>query len=149
MQLILRRLKEKDISRIIEMAAEIEYQTKVKVSDKTIFWSAEELKNWIKKSNDPLIVAEREGEIIGFVLFAIHQPTEKAALENILVAKEFRRQGIATKMLRTALKEMKKQKVKYICSLVKIGNRDVFGLLTSQKFTQGYRFHWFEKTWRK
>jgi len=144
-----RRLKEKDIPRILEMAGEPEYQKEVKVTDQTAFWTAEELKNWVKKSKDPLIVAEDNKKIIGFILFTVHHATGKATLENILVSPKYRGKGIGTKLLKTALEELKKQGVKYICALARNDNEEVISFLLNSGLKDGYEFIWFEKTWRK
>jgi len=148
MRLKFRRLEEKDIPKILALAKERKYQTAVKVSDKTAFWTKKELINWVNKSQYPLIIVENEGKIIGFIFFTVHHPTGKATLENILVSQKYREKGIGTKLIKISLKELKKQGVRYICALARADNEDMVNFLLNNSFKDGYEFIWFEKTWR-
>jgi ribosomal protein S18 acetylase RimI-like enzyme len=98
----------------------------------------------LEKEDDPLFVAEVKGEIIGFVLCQVHNPTRKATIENIVVKEEYRQKGIASMLLQKCLDDLKKLGPVYICALTKINNEATLNFMIKHGFRRGYEFVWLE-----
>lgn len=116
------------------------------VSKESSFWEEDQLKNWIKKSKDPLIVACVNNQTVGICLARIHHPTHNAILENLLVREEFRNKGIGAQLLKRCLQELKAQGVTYVYGLAHLEDTNSIKFLTKRGFKKGYNFTWLEKS---
>jgi len=137
-----RRMKEIDIPEIIALA---KTTPSVAVSEKTRFWTEEELQGWITKSNDPLIIAETNGEIAGFILARIHHPTHNGIIENLMIKTKYQRKGIGARLLQQCLKQLKVQNVVFVYTLIHLEDINVIEFVRKNGFRQGYKFNWFER----
>jgi ribosomal protein S18 acetylase RimI-like enzyme len=63
--------------------------------------------------NKELLVADREGELVGFIHYAMHEDVIDGGLNAFIttfyVAPEFRDKGVGSKLLRTAIKDALKR----------------------------------------
>ncbi len=138
-----RKAKQKDILELIKIGKDIkEFDIS---SEAGGFWPKEILKEWINSKNDVILIAEENEKIIGFVMFSFHKPTKKATWENAWVSKEFQNRGIATKLMKEAIEILKKNGMKYICSLIKEDSKKSIKLHEKNNFKKGYKFWWFYK----
>lgn len=141
--MIIRKAKVSDVDFIYTVGKKVkEFQVDPKVGG---FWSKKDIKNWILSKDDVCLIAEEKGEIVGFALFSHHVPTAKVVFENAWVKESFRSKGIASKLFKEGLKELRKKGADYICSLTK---EDAFSSLAFQKknrFNKGYKFFWFHR----
>jgi len=64
--------------------------------DEVVFWDKASLEKWVRSEKDQCFVAEMDGDIIGFILSHIHNPTGKVEIENVYIKEEFRREGNVT-----------------------------------------------------
>lgn len=90
------------------------------------FWTQEQLENWQKSETDLLLVAEHENKVIGFTFFAGHAPTKKATWENLYVAPEYRKRGIADALAKTGMKEIKSLGYIYVMGCIRAEDRESF-----------------------
>jgi len=109
------------------------------------FWNKEQLQNWIKSKSDVLLVAKEKEKIVGFILIAVHNPTQKATIENIWVHENYRKNGIANKLVAQGLNQLKEKNVKYICALAKVDNLVSIKFFEKNNFSKGYDFTWLHK----
>jgi len=138
---LFRRMKEKDIQGVMKMGKEAPGSA---VTEETSFWTEEELKNWIKNSNDPLIIAQVNDEIAGFILATIH-PSLTATINNIIVKEEYQGKSIGTQLLNQCLEDFKKQGVVYVYIAVHLEDKELIDFMTQRGFYPDKKFLWLEK----
>lgn len=141
-----RRMVEADLPQVMNLGNRTE---EFQVGEDSSFWPESTLRRWLVSSNDPLIVAESEGEIVGFILGAIHHPTKKTTLENILVTEEYRGRGIGRLLIDCFMTEMERHGVEYVCALSKTTNVPTINFLLKNGFARGHDFVWIYKSLRE
>lgn len=92
---VIRELKEEDLAEVLEISKE----------SFTIPWSLKSFMNEFLSKYSILKVAELNGQIVGYIV--IRKLFEEAEILSIAVKKEFRRRGIATKLIENILDEIK------------------------------------------
>lgn len=108
-------------------------------------WSKDQLKNWMNSKDDVLIVAEEEGQIIGYSLCINHVPTGKSTIENVWVSEEYRNKGIAKDLIEYSINELKEKGSTYVCGFTKEDNLPPTKLLEKEGFDKGHLFYWMSK----
>ena len=108
------------------------------------FWSKEALERWVE-SEDPTLVAESAGSIVGFVLVAYHSPTKKAVIENIWVNSEYRNQGIAKSLLDKVETILQEQDCQYVQLLTKRANKRAQDFFEQNGYHLGQDCVWVDK----
>lgn len=108
-------------------------------------WDKETLKNWVTAGKDIMLVAEIEGKVAGFQLTQLHLPTRSGYLSDIAVHPDFRRQGIATRLIEEVLTRMKQQGITYVYGLTKVNNQKIHEVLNNLGFYKGEAFYWFDR----
>lgn len=141
-----RRMAEEDLPQVMNIGNRTEG---FQVGEDSAFWPESTLRRWLISSDDPLIVAEIEGEIVGFILGAIHHPTKKTTLENILVTEEYRGRGVGKLLLDSFMKEMESRGVEYICALSRTDNTPAIHFFVKNGFKKGNDFSWIYQNLRK
>lgn len=106
------------------------------------FWTEEQLRSWIQDGNDVLLVAEKGSKVIGYFMSCLHKPTKKATIENLYVDKKYRREGIATSLLKKGLEQLKNRGVEDIVALIEEDNVSIKELLKNYGFNKGPEFIW-------
>lgn len=139
----MRSMRASDIPKIIKISKDIG-EFRVGLKDKG-FWSKEQLTNWVRSRKDSLIVAEKNNEIIGFVMFAHHVPTGKVTFENAWVDQKLRESGIARKLVEEGIKDLRKKGATYLCGLAKKDNLASVKFLEKSKFMKGFDFSWLHR----
>lgn len=107
------------------------------------FWTKEQLEKWVK-SDDVLLVAESNGQIVGFALTAHHKPTGKVTWENQMVLPEFRGQGVARALTEELERRLKEKGATYVHFLVKDTN-EFLNHYKNIGYDIGHKFVWFGK----
>lgn len=95
MKVNIRNLEEKDLPHVMEIARQ----------SFTIPWSIKSFKKELLSDTSLLKVAEIDGEIVGYVVF--RRILDEVELLSIAVSPSFRRKGIATKLIKETLNEIK------------------------------------------
>ena len=112
------------------------------------FWTEEELRDWIENVDDITLGYFVEEELVGFCLSHCNKKISKVYIENIFVAPQFRRQGIATQLLASLLDECKKayadEIFRYI-ALVEKNNIPAIESLKKAGFNIGETMYWIQK----
>ena len=97
-------------------------------------------KKWVKavltsKKRNLVLIAEENGKIAGFIIAHYLTDVEESILSDIYVKADYRRKGIATKLLREYERISKKNNIKDVTELVLVTNKKM------QQFTEkhGYR----------
>ncbi|MBT4174989.1 GNAT family N-acetyltransferase [archaeon] len=139
----IRLAKTSDVNEILKLGNLVE---EFKVSKKVVtFWPKKILLNIIKSKFDFLIVAEESNEIKGFIIVNFSPVFKKATIENIFVVKEFRGKKLAEKLLSSAIKELKKLKCEYVCSIVETDNPKSMKFFKKSDFNRGIDCVWMDK----
>ena len=110
------------------------------------FWLEEQLINWCQSVNDVCLVAEHDGEIIGFSLYAMHVPTKKVTWENMYVIPEMRKSGIGAKLTTEGLKQIKEKGCTYVMGCVNAEDKDGFATyLEKFGFKKEHQMLWIDR----
>ncbi|HEY4512378.1 MAG TPA: GNAT family N-acetyltransferase [Candidatus Paceibacterota bacterium] len=111
--------------------------------EEIIFWSEETLSNWAKEKDGSMIVAvDQDAGIAGFLL-ATFSKGGVATLENIHVRENFRRQGIASKLLSEFEKHAVKADMKILRSFCHTTNTVMSHLLAQHHYSEGVLTQWY------
>lgn len=130
-----------DVSQVIAIASTA---SELKASETDEFWSQAQLEAWVA-SDDIMLVAEAEGNVVGFQLTQLHIPTKVGYLSDIAIHHEWRRRGIASQLVEGALVAMKQRGMEYVYTLTKVENAKIHSLLEKHGLTKGNAFYWYEK----
>jgi len=110
------------------------------------FWLKEQLVSWCENKEDICLVAEQDGHIVGFSLYAMHVPTKKVTWENIYVIPEARNSGIGTKLIEEGLKQIKIIGGVYVVACLNAVDKDGFATsLEKFGFKKGHNMLWVDK----
>jgi len=108
-------------------------------------WSLDDLKAMFKSKSNHNYGLFFKGEIIGFVLSHINEAARKVYLENILVVKEYRKQGLAKKLLNELLSKCALMGDFRYVAQVNAENIAALELLRSCGFTIGEKMNWVQR----
>lgn len=139
----IRNIKKSDISEIINIGKSTE---EFDISeDEEKFWPEESLRKWIDNDDDIILVAEKDNNIIGFILSHMHKPTGKVEIENIYVKKDYRREGIGRSLQEELLSRYKKKKESvFAVGLVLKNNKKMHNFKEDMNFERGENLVWWE-----
>lgn len=139
----IRKIDLNDIDEILKISTNVkEFQVDPEVLG---FWSKTQFLNWVKSTSDVCLLAENDGKIVGFILFALHVPTGKINFENAWIHKDYRSKGIFENLFAEGVYLAKKLGGTYICALTKIDNIASINALKKTGFIEGYEFKWMHR----
>jgi GNAT superfamily N-acetyltransferase len=107
-------------------------------------------KNWIKdvltKSEDNFVlIVEEEGKIEGFILAHYLKSVKQVILNDMYVSPNYRKKGIAIKLISEMEKIARKKKAKNITGLVQISNKKMQHLFGKLNYKKGEALYFYEK----
>lgn len=140
--IIIRDMNVEDIDAVRWLGSQF---SELLANDKDEFWDVQTLRGWVEAGQDIMLVAESGGRVAGFHLTQLHLPSRSGYLSDIAVDSDFRRQGIATRLIDETLARMRQQGIIYVYGLTKINNQKVHAVLSKNGFYQGDAFYWFDK----
>jgi len=142
MNIKIRSMVEKNVSRVLELGR----GQKEFTFEHQSFWLEDQLTAWCQSNNDLCLVAEINNIIVGFSLYAMHAPTKKVTWENLYVASDMRNMGIATKLIKEGLEQIRKKGYSYVMGCVNATNKDSFiGYVEKFGFKRGHEMIWIDK----
>jgi ribosomal protein S18 acetylase RimI-like enzyme len=110
-------------------------------SDEVVtFWPKSVLENSVDKPDVLIKVAEMDDKIAGFLIVNINRSLKKAELENIFVGENYRRQGIASDLIKSAIAELASGGIENVVAL----SDDAVNLLLALGFSKGRQFYWMD-----
>lgn len=112
--------------------------------DNTAFWDADRLTGWIEANQDVMLVAEDDGEVVGFQITQIHQPSKMGYLSDLAVKEKARGNGIGSQLVKLTLEKMHEMGVTYVYALTQVKNDKIHNLLKKYNFDQCEKMIWFE-----
>lgn len=122
MQHTIRKMKKEDIPKVHSLGiSQDAFKT-----DSGVFWTFEQLENWVESAMDVLLVAECENKIIGFTFFGGHIPTKKVTWENLYIIPEYRKNGVAKDLITEGLKQIKSLGYVYVIGCVNADDQGQF-----------------------
>ncbi len=108
-------------------------------------WSPKAFEAELKKKGAYLWVLEKNGEILGYICFWV--VAGEAHLANLAVRPAYRRQGLATWMLKTCIRFLKSRGIERILLEVREKNTSAQGLYQKLGFSiDGYRREYYRDT---
>ncbi|WP_297213030.1 MULTISPECIES: ribosomal protein S18-alanine N-acetyltransferase [Thermodesulfovibrio] len=117
----IRAFQETDLPAILKIAEE----------SFSLPWSLKSFQEEIASRISQLKVAELSGEVVGYVLY--RTVTDEAEILSIAVKPEKRKKGIATALLKEALRDI--EKTANVCFLeVRVSNKEAIGLYAKVGF---------------
>lgn len=115
--------------------------------EKSIFsipWSKNSFESSVKNKNTLFIVAEEEGEILGYLGMYIF--SDEADISNVAVSKQYRRQHIAKQMMDDILLKAQAAGVKHVTLEVRETNVAAITLYENMGFVEaGIRKNYYEE----
>ncbi len=115
---IIRRAEEKDSTEIAKMAVRLkklneEFDTQFRVDESAVERGTEIAKGMISNSNNIVLIAEKAGKPIGFILAELrtrifYLPKKEARITEFYIMPEFRRTNLGLSLLNEMKKEIKK-----------------------------------------
>lgn len=110
-------------------------------------YSKEEIKENLKgRKTDFVLIAEEEGRrMIGFLLAEISKKRKYSYLENLYVKQNYRKKGVASKLMEIYEDECKKKKIKEITLLTLKTNKDMNLFLINKNYRRGKELILFDK----
>lgn len=134
MHILIRRVKTEDLDKIAGLEEKYFSQP----------WSREAFENAALNDDYILLAAEHEGEIAGYVCSQIS--VYEADIMNIAVKEEYRRMGIATKLIEVLAQESAKRGAESIFLEVRLSNKGAIETYKRNGFTEvGTRRNFYEK----
>jgi len=107
-------------------------------------------KEWVNAvltdtERDLVLIAEENNKIIGFLMAELWPKKGYSFFSDIFVVPEFRRKGVATKLLGEYEKIVRHQKMNRIMSWVLTNNKKMHNFMKNNGFKKEYSFYLYEK----
>lgn len=110
------------------------------------FWTHEQLEKWCESRTDVLLVAEDDGKIIGFSLYATHIPTGKVTWENLYVDPSARGKDVGKSLIQEAHRLLKEKGYSYVVLQNNSNDQERFSkYLEPFGFRPGERVLWMDQ----
>ncbi len=140
---VIRKMRPDDVEQVLRLGQD---NPEFSVSESAPgFWSEKQLLRWSRSREDLMLVAEADGEIVGFSFYACHIPTGKAQWENLWVHPAWRHQGVGTRLAETALSSLRKRRFTILVGFAKAGNAAGLGFLQRYGLVLGERGIWVDR----
>ena len=115
------------------------------VSDEVItFWPKSVLINCLKNKQNPILIAEKDKQIIGFIIANYNPCFKKAVIENIFVKSEYRGKDVGETLLKHLLEKLTLLKCEYVCSLVEESSNEAIDFYVSNNFDKDINCVWLD-----
>ncbi len=125
----------------------------LRVSATEPFMDKDEFNAFITDENCIFLAAEEKKSIIGFIIG--HTEWVNMIVKNLknkygyliflVVAPEFRKRGVATKLYSACIAKLKEKGATHIYSWANANGEDVINFMKKQGFTEGHKYIWMDK----
>ena len=140
----IRRMRKEDVDEVIKLAINTK---EIKTgTGSPQFYSKKTLLKWINGPSDILLVAKKQGNVVGFSLAAYNPYSRDGYLHVSVVREENREEGIGSEMLKTTLETMARQGCNHVFAMAKPDNVPILNLLRKHGFEVGEQFNYVERT---
>lgn len=134
MEIIIRKLKEDDIESL----------SRIEAASFSMPWSPKDFADLLKRDYCTYLVAELDGEVVGSC--GMTNICNEGNIDNVVVAEEFRGQGIAQKLLRELIAVGESEGVEAFTLEVRVGNAAAIHVYEKMGFvSEGIRPGFYEK----
>jgi N-acetylglutamate synthase-like GNAT family acetyltransferase len=138
----IRSAKESDVEQIYLFGRKI---NEFAVSSNMKFYYKRELKEWIKKPKENILLVAADSKQIAGFLYAKIISKDWCMLDNVAVREKYRNQGIGTNLIDKLNKILKKKNIEYVHAIVGIEHKKSRKFWNKQKFKESNKFIWIEK----
>jgi ribosomal protein S18 acetylase RimI-like enzyme len=116
------------------------------VNEDTVnFWPRDILDDALESDDVLVLVAEEQGQMLGFIIASYVSGLKKATIENVFVTPAYRSQGIGESLLDTLLKTLAERGCEYVATLVPHDAAGAYRLYQNVGFAKGGTFLWLDK----
>jgi len=143
MNLLIRKMTLADVHQVHDLGSKVEEFRPVSEST-NCFWPKETLEAIAEK--EIAYVAEKDGQIVGFLIATYQESTRKLTWENMYVRPEYRGGAIAHQCWVLAEQEARARGATYLCGMIEESNALSFKMLEREGFTKGKIHVWMEKS---
>jgi ribosomal protein S18 acetylase RimI-like enzyme len=141
-ELVIREMSDRDVGIVHRLGSKVsEFDF---VEGEEGFWPRSVLEDLVH-SRDVSLVAEKEGEIVGFLIVLYHYITKKATFEDCYVVPNYRNESIAVKLYQEAEDRLIKKGARFVCSYPEVSNTPSIRFLENGGFLRGYSCYWMHK----
>jgi ribosomal protein S18 acetylase RimI-like enzyme len=108
------------------------------------FWPKQIILNCIESNTDWLFLAEKDEEIVGFIICNNSPVFKKAVIENLYVNPEHRNQGIGKQLLDLLITTVKSAGCEYVALYTESENKKSIDFYIKNGFNRGKDFAWID-----
>lgn len=143
MTISIKRMEPKYLDSVIELGLSIpELQTGTSAPQ---FYSKETLNKWVKSINGILLTALVEDTFAGFSITAYNPDSRDGYIHFIAIKDNYRRIGVASKLLAYTLSELEKLGCNHVYGLVQINNESTKKFMRNHGFEIGEAFNYAQR----
>ena len=115
------------------------------VSEEVVtFWPKKIIDDIIQSKTNPILVAEMNDEIVGFVIANYNETFKKAIIENLFVKKELRGQNASDLLVNSLLNRLKTLGCQYVCTLIESSSLNAIKAYQRFGFNRGIDCVWLD-----
>jgi len=129
--------KEDDIDRVLEL-----FNSSVNLTGNINEYNKEDILEYITHDNYRLFVFEEDNKIVGVISISFGRLSKWAQVEEIFVDKNYRRNGIATKLMNYIENMFKGRNVSLI---VDEENKEMQELMNKKDYKKGRKYYFYTK----
>lgn len=139
--MMIRRASKKDSGRILELLNSDSHLQ----GDKDDKATAGDVKQYLSGGTHRIYVSEIENKLAGFVIAEFFRLAKFVYVSHIIVDEEWRKEGIATKLMKHVEKMARKEKYDLMEMFVKQGNGKMGKLMKKLNYGAGDKFLFYSK----
>jgi len=139
---IIRRSNSRDLKEILKLLN----SSPELIGDKSQPYTEDMVKEYLTNKNFNIFIYEIDKKIIGFVIAQFWKKARYIYIFDIFIKKEYRRKGIATKLMNYIEDTAKKSKMNLIYCHVHKKNINMQALLNKNKYNSGEESIYYSKT---
>ena len=122
----------------------------LRVSATEDFMDADQFKGFITDKNCVFLVAEEKKKIAGFILLHaewVYMPVKDkyGCMVYLVVASEFRKHGLATKLYSEGIKKLKEMGATHVYGWANAKGKEILEFMKKQGFAKGHEYIWMDK----
>lgn len=126
--------------KILTKAPELQSDPKGETYDK--YW----LNDVLNSTRDNLVlIVEDKDKFVGFAIVHYLKGVKQSIINDIFVIEEYRKKGVASKLIEECEKDAKKQGFEYVTGLVRTNNKKMQKLQEKLGYKKGNKFYFYEK----
>lgn len=137
----IRKAVKKDIPRILRLFNSELFLT----GNDELRYNKNHIEEYVTNPVGRFFVYEVDGKIVGAILVELRKKAKYIYLDDIIVDRKYRKQGIGSKLMDYIENLAKKEKIKLLFGFTEISNKPIHKLLKKRGYERGKKFYFFSK----